>query len=313
MCLRVHNYYNLGQDENISNELEQDQGYNNPEEFFNEGVIAGQELGESQTQERLADQLIDEGFDPDEVNELLYDPAPRSHKGYRKGKRSCSAKQWAKMPQICKGSKTSSHHSRYADPAPRRGRKGVSRRYDPAPYSTTARKYGKKAKGMLTKLRPIVMPAAAGLTFYTAYTTRAKALFATAKIPKDSVYEAIKYDLSYLDANAAVDRLQAKASGIITPAIIGTILKYGKQYVDPKLRAPMDVTGDALIGMAIGTGFKILLDPPIQNSPPCPQAQAQTQAQVQAQIQAAQIEAINMNMNMQPQIIDAQFIPYRSG
>lgn len=111
------------------------------------------------------------------------------------------------------------------------------------------------------------MPAAAGLTFYTAYTARAKALFTAGTIAKDSVFEAIMYDMKNLDTNAAIDRLQAKASGIATAAVVGVGLKYAKDYIDPKLRMPMDMIGDALIGMSIGSGFKALLDPPIENSP----------------------------------------------
>jgi len=230
---------------------------------------AGVSIGENNAREELYEQLVDQGFQEAEVSEMLYDPAPRRGRKGR-GKINCSAKQRATMPQMCKG-------SRSYDPAPRRGRKHRHharrsvRRYDPAisvtRYRDTARRYGKRAKGMLTKLKPLVMPAAAGLTFYTAYVSRATALFGAGKITKNSVYEAIMYDLKNLDGNAAVDRLQQKASGIAMPAIIGTGLKYAKGYVDPKLRTPMDVVGDALIGMAIGTGFKAILDPPIDGAP----------------------------------------------
>lgn len=125
----------------------------------------------------------------------------------------------------------------------------------------------KKAKGILRSLKPLVMPAATGLTFYTAYTARAKSLLTAGLITKDSVYDAIMYDLKHLDMTAAVGRLKTKAVPIAVAGGVGVAMKAGKSIAGSKLSPILDITGDAIIGMAAGTLIKTILDPPIPNQP----------------------------------------------
>ncbi len=220
-------------------ELELDSGIEiDPEELFNEGYQTGAELESEELREQIEDQLIDEGFDPDDIDEMLYDPAPR--RGRRRHRRS---------------------HRSY-DPAPRRRRRSrrrSGRRYDPAPrrgsksgyYGKLKKKYGKHAKGMLGKFRKFALPGAAGLTFLGAYMTRASQLGV-------SVPDAITKDIKEFDGKAAMKRVQDSAGEIATPLVAGWAIKETK--VAGKYSG---LIGDVLTGIGLGTFAKKVLDPPV--------------------------------------------------
>lgn len=221
-----------------------DPGNYNPD-AFNDGFEAAYDIAGQETQEQLenlGEQLINDGYDPDEVNELLYDPAPRRGKGKRKGK----------------GRRKASRRS--YDPAPRRGR-GSRRRYDPAPqYYVRAKK---RAKGLLPKLRKLAIPGAAGLTFYAAYVKRATDLKAAGKIPENNVFKAIQYDIENFNATDAVARMQTATPAILTPVIGGWAIK--KSGILGKYSG---IAGDILTGMGLGVAGKAILDPPINAARP---------------------------------------------
>ncbi len=206
-----------------------------PEELFNEGYQTGAELESEELREQIEDQLIDEGFDPDDIDEMLYDPAPRQ--GRRRHRRS---------------------HRSY-DPAPRRRRRSrrrSGRRYDPAPrrrsgWRGKAKKYGKRTKGMLGKFRKYALPGAAGLTFLGGYMARAKQL-------NMSVPDAMMKDIKEFDGKAAMKRVQDSAGEIATPLVAGWTIKETK--VAGKYSG---LIGDVLTGIGLGTFAKKVLDPPV--------------------------------------------------
>lgn len=180
----------------------------------------------------MEQRLIDAGHDPDDVEELLYDPAPRRRGKKYKARRS-SRVQRVRAPTYV---------------------------YDPAPKKrkVTARR---TRKGVLAKLKPYVLPGTAGVTFYAAYLARATELFNAGTIAKNDVFLAIQYDIMHLDANAAMGRLQTNAINIATPAIGGFLVK--TTHIAGKWSG---VLGDLLYGFAVGTGAKVVLDPPV-NAP----------------------------------------------
>ena len=237
----------------MTEEQQLDQELNQPDSF-NDGFEAAYDIAGQETQEQLEEleeQLIEDGYDPDEVNELLYDPAPRKGGRRRKSRRGRKAR-------------------RSYDPAPRRskrrgrGRRG-SRRYDPAPqYFVRAKK---RAKGLLPKLRKLAIPGAAGITFYAAYVKRATDLHAAGSIPENNVLKAIQYDVENFNATDAVSRVQKQAPAILTPVIGGWAIK--RSGILGKYSG---IAGDILTGMGLGVGAKAILDPPIRATRPRPAA-----------------------------------------
>lgn len=188
----------------------------------------GIEVGREEQLDELANQLEERGYDSEEVNELLYDPAPRRRRGHRKAKRY--------------------------DPAPKRHRRRRSRRYDPAPFAS-----GSRSRGLLSKLKPLVGVTAGGVVFYNAYTTRAAALFASGAITTNSVMDAITYDLSHFSVTDAMNRVKASPGAAVT-LVAGSIAKgYG---ILPK-RGLIGLVVDAALGATAGMVAKQVLDPPI--------------------------------------------------
>ncbi|MDP2366130.1 MAG: hypothetical protein Q8M94_20455, partial [Ignavibacteria bacterium] len=178
---------------------------------FNDGFEAAYDIASSETQEQLEDleeQLIDDGYDPEDVQELLYDPAPRKGGRRRKARRGRKSRRYDPAPRRSK----------------RRGRRGRgSRRYDPAPqYFVRAKK---RVKGLLPKLRKLAIPGAAGVTFYAAYVKRATDLHGAGKITENNVFKAIQYDVENFNATDAVARVQKAAPAILTPVIGGWAIK----------------------------------------------------------------------------------------
>ena len=191
----------------------------------------GYESGETAALTEVEDMLVDEGFDPGEVQEMLYDPAPRK-----------------------KGSKKKKTTKRRYDPAPQR-------RYKPRSTSgkkrkTTAKR--KKPKGMLAKMKKFAMPGAAGITFYASYIKRAEELFTAGKITKQSVYTAVEYDVKNFNVDDALDRLKDNAGEIVAPVLAGALVK------ETKIAGKHSgLVADVLTGLAAGKAGKVLLDPPI--------------------------------------------------
>jgi hypothetical protein len=190
----------------------------------------GYESGETAALTEVQEMLVDEGFDPEEVQEMLYDPAPRK-----------------------KGSKKRKTTKRRYDPAPKRTYRPVARGKT---RKTTAKR--KKPKGMLAKVKKFAMPGTAGVTFYASYLKRADELFTAGKITKKSVYDAVEYDVKNFDVDDAVTRLKDNAGEIATPILAGALIKETK--IAGKYSG---LAADILNGLAAGKAGKVLLDPPI--------------------------------------------------
>lgn len=246
----------------------EDTGFD-PETTFNEGRELGQNEAEAALREEIYE-MAESGMQPDEIEEALFSGDTDIYKPRRRGgKRKCSAKQWAKMPQICRGGGG--------------GRRGRGRHpamvYDPAPrggYRAAAKRYYKKkggAKGLIAGLRPLILPGSVVATVYDKYTERAVALKAAGAMnkdgtPVDGVFQALMYDIQNRPVTSVMDRMKTNASEIITPAILGVGLKYGAKKVKlhPKINQVASMGGDALIGVAIGKVISTWLDPP-NNAP----------------------------------------------
>jgi hypothetical protein len=194
---------------------------------------AGIETGAQETIEDVEQRLIDAGHDPEDVEELLYDPAPKRRGGKKR-----------------RVHKSRVHHARSPayvyDPAPRRRK-------------VTAKRTGKK--GTLAKLKKFAIPGAAGLTFYGAYVKRAEDLFTAGKIPEKSVFKAIEYDLKNFNGTDAMNRVKAQAGEIATPLIASWAVKETKI-----LGKYSGIAADLLAGFGIGVGAKAVLDPPINGN-----------------------------------------------
>lgn len=188
---------------------------------------AGIEAGVQETIEDVEQRLIDAGHDPEEVSELLYDPAPRRKGGGKKTRKTPSR----------------SYRARSYDPAPRKRK-------------ITAKRTGKK--GTLSKLKKFALPGAAGLTFYGAYVKRAEDLANAGKIPEKSVFKAIEYDVKNFNGTDAMNRVKTQAGEIATPLIASWAVK--ETHILGKYSG---IAADLLAGFGVGIGAKAVLDPPI--------------------------------------------------
>lgn len=194
---------------------------------------AGHETGAQETLEDVEQRLIDAGHDPEEVKELLYDPAPR-RRGRKKQRTRRSRTQHVRSPAYV------------YDPDPRKRK-------------VTAKRTGKK--GTLAKLKKFAIPGAAGLTFYGGYVKRAEELFTAGKITEKSVFKAIEYDFKNFNGTDAMNRVKSQAGEIATPLIAGWAVKETKV-----LGKYSGIAADLLTGFGIGVGAKAILDPPITNN-----------------------------------------------
>ena len=70
---------------------QEDTGFD-PAEIFNEGVAYQAEQDDTELREQIAEQMIASGINPDEVDEFLFDPAPRRGSGSKKWRRWGTAK-----------------------------------------------------------------------------------------------------------------------------------------------------------------------------------------------------------------------------
>lgn len=262
---------------------QEDTGFD-PETVFNEGRELGINEAEAALREQI-EEMAEAGLQPDEIEQALfsgdtdiYKPRRRGARRGGRGKRKCSAKQWAKMPQICRGSghgggrrRTRSRSVRAPayvyDPAPRGGYRAAAGRY----YGSAKRYYKKRggAKGLVAGLRPLILPGSVLATVYGKYQDRAKALKAAGAknkdgTPVDGVFQALMYDIQNRPTTSVMDRMKKNASEIFTPALMGVGLKYGAKKVKlhPKVNQVASMGGDALIGVAIGKVISTFLDPP---------------------------------------------------
>jgi len=200
--------------------------------------------------EELEGQLLEAGFDPSDVEEALYDPAPRRRKHRKVHHRKHKAAAIVYDPRKRRVSHKVSHRRRRYDPAPKR--------------SVTARRTSRKA-GMtkiLTKLRPYIAPAVGLYSFYAAYQTRLVALQGIAAKNKDgtpvsSVFQAIMFDVDNFNSTDAWARVQAQVSDYGLPLAAG----YGvKQFhVGGKYSG---IIGDVLMAFGAQKLAKVILDPP---------------------------------------------------
>jgi hypothetical protein len=242
-----------------------------PENIFEEGRSLGQEETDEAIREQLASDLISAGQDVDEVEALLFDPAPRRKGSRKRGKINCSPRQRATMPQICKGSRSRRKYAP-ARPMSHRFNPVSGSYYDPAPRrSVTAKRTGGKrpAKGLIAGLKPLVLPAATLATIYMKYTDRATKLTAAGALNKDGtpvkgVFDAIMYDLQNRPTTKVIDRVKAQAGSIVAPALIGVATQYTTKKIkmNGKLKQAANLGAEGLIGMGIGNLINAILDPP---------------------------------------------------
>ncbi len=240
-----------------------------PEHIFNEGQVAGQLDLQEQLGARLQDEL---GLTPEET-QALFDPAPR--KGKKRGKVNCSAKQWAKMPQICKqtGRPIKAHHARHA-----------VRSYDPAPGKVTqaAHRVKRRTSGMVNKVLPYVPVLVGAGAFWSLYSARATELKTAGKLnsngtPVNGVIDAIMYDINNYTANGgttgSIDRIKANL-----PTILGSLIggfAIGAATKGTKYSKYGDVANKSLMAYGAAVGLKAILDPPLNSGQPVRQQPGQ--------------------------------------
>ena len=200
---------------------------NNEAEHFNDGFETAYDIASQESLEIMMQELEDAGFDPDEIEEALYDPAPRRgrrHHGGRKGRR---------------------HARRSYDPAPpRRGRKSRS-------ASAYPRKGKKGRKGKLAKFRKFVLPTTTVGSFYLSYAANAKARNLT-------LLDALKADLSNWDVNKVMTKIQNNPM-----PLVGTVgVPIVKHMVPDLNKGMMGLVADAVQGIMTGQFLVQVVDEP---------------------------------------------------
>ncbi len=247
-----------------------------PEEYFNEGFATGQETAADDLREQIVDTFEDAGYDPDEVEELLYDPAPR------RGRRRKKVRRYDPAPAKAPGRKR-----RKA-----KGTVGTSKR------RKKGRRAGTKVKGMLNKFKGYAFPVAAGGSFIMQYAARADTLKAAGSITTGGyagILKAIQWDISHFNVSDAMTRVSNNLSTIGVPLVGGYLVKNvgGGMVKSGVERDVLEIAGDLLMGYGAALGTKKVLDPPIEMArQPDRQMQRvqqpQTQIQIQPQIQEQQ-------------------------
>lgn len=245
--------------EETGTEIDMDTSGLDPEDVFEEGFNTGQELASDELLDNIANRFEDEGFDPDEIDELLYDPAPRRRRR-RSGRRRHRSMDPAPRRRRRKHRKGKSY-----DPAPRRGRRGGRRRrYDVAPKRRTHR-----SKGMLKDLLDNSGIITYGGKFIMDYAARADVLKAAGSITTGSyggIFEALQYDIANFKMADATTRVQKVAVASVLEGVAGMVLKSPK--INNKMKGYGKPLGDALIGYAAAVVSKAVLDPPVVTSQP---------------------------------------------
>lgn len=103
---------------------------------------------------------------------------------------------------------------------------------------------------MLTKVKPYAMPGGAILAFAAPYMKRAEA-------SGIGVVDLVKDDIKNFDEREAMARLSAAIPAIAVPGIAGIAVKQTRL-----LGKASSIAADLLLGLAIGTAGKAILDPP---------------------------------------------------
>jgi len=240
-----------------------------PEQYFNEGVSTGQEIGVEETLGQVAEKFAEAGYDPDEINELLYDPAPRRRRRHvRRASNGAPRRRRS--------------HRRVAmyDPAPRRRHR--RRTYDPAP-----KRYASRGSGALGGLLNYAGIIAGGAKFVLDYQARAKALGVnpTTGLPH-TILTAIEFDMKNFNASDAMTRVTGALPTIVVEAVAGYALKSRK--INAALKGYGRPAGDVALGVAAATLVKAFLDPPIGAPQQARMAQARI-AQPTAQVAQARV------------------------
>lgn len=194
-------------------------------EAFNEGFETAYDIASQETQEQMAELLEDAGFDDDEIEEALYDPAPR--RGRRRSKR-----------------RSRRHSARSYDPAPARRRRRGGRK-------GSKRKGGRKGKGKLAKFRKFAMPAATAASFYFSYAE-------TAKARGLNIIDALKADLANWSAQKTMDKISANPLPIV--GAVG--IPFVRGYVPGANSGIMAVAVDVIHGILTGQALTQIVDEP---------------------------------------------------
>jgi len=254
----------------------------------------GYQAAADELRDEIAEQYEDEGFDPEEIDELLYDPAPRRGGRGRKRRvrRRGARRSLDPAPRRRKSSRRKSRRGvkRY-DPAPKRrrgrGRRGV-RRYD------VPKTRHRKKKGMLKLVLDNAGIIAGGGKFIMDYAARADALKLQGSIDNGSyagIFEAIQFDMVNFKMADASARVQKVFPTVALQGVAGMVLKSSR--VNSAMKGYGKPAGDVLLGVAIATAAKAILDPPIVRTPArrqpamaavqMPQNRVQIQPQIQTQ------------------------------
>lgn len=204
-----------------------------PEGIFNEGVKYQAEQDDTLLREQIADELEAQGIHPDDIEQALFSDGSDLY-APRRGRRSKR----------------------------RTSRKRARRAYDPAPrggYREAARRYGRRAKGTLIKVKKYAAVGGAGLSFIGIYTKRAADLKAQGAMLNgkvvDGIIDAIQYDLKNFDTTNSMNKLKSNVGEIATPAVLGWAVKETKI-----LGKYSGLAGDLLIGAAGGIALATALD-----------------------------------------------------
>jgi len=108
----------------------------------------------------------------------------------------------------------------------------------------------RRAKTLLAKAKPFALPGGALLGLGAPYLKRAEGT-------DIGIFDLIKEDLTNFDMAEASKRLQAQAGAILMPGIAGMAVKHVR--IAGKASS---LVADLLLGLAIGTAAKALIDPP---------------------------------------------------
>lgn len=284
-----------------------------PETAFNEG----RELGINEEAARLheqIEQMAAAGMHPDEIEQALFSgdtdiyrpgrrPKGRGRGG--NGRRKCSAKQWAKMPQICRGTggarvRTARHPVMVYDPAPR-----PRSRYR---YRTAAKKAygGAKARVKAEKTNLLIGGGAVLAALYAKYSKRVTALKAMGAVldgkPVDSIWKALMYDIKNRPTTPFMDRLGANAMEIATPIVGGVVAPYLVSMI-PKVpemvKNVVEKGSVAAIGYGVGNLIGTALDD-INRPVSVSTGQQNTNTGLPTRQNIRAVQSTGMRVNQQP-------------
>lgn len=210
-------------------------------DLFDEGFEAGQSSVEDELREQLAAQLEDEGFDPGEIEELVFDPRRRGGR-HRRGSRRYRTYDPARKRRRSRKRSTAAPTKTYARAAPRR---------------KASRRGGKKKAKMLRTLERWAFPITGGVSFFYLYWMRAKELYGLGLVSSENdIFGAIMYDLKNFNVNDMFTRLVSNVGNYGLPLAGGFIVD------NTKILGKYSKAGSqALYGTGAGILGKTILDP----------------------------------------------------